>query len=301
MATRRPSSTAAPALRVRGYILFLTHYDPWWVKRKPRERPFNLDLALELVDEIAAVGFNTLVINVSDGVIYRTHPEFAKRYSVPMTQLRQLSAHARTRGLEIIPKLNFSRSAINCHNHWIRAPGEEWHTHFDDEYYWNTAFETIDELIEVCKPARFFHVGMDEDHDRSYSQYVAALVTLQTGLTKRGLRTVAWSDSALDYVSGDIYREKSLVAEERIPRTGVRVVWNYWAVPAAVFRQVHDQGHELWGAPGHASEEHVLEFKQALLKAGGTGMLMAQWLVPCRTSNRQTLLANIRRFGPLYV
>ena len=166
------AATSAPprsSLKVRGYLLHLTHYDPQWFRLKLREKPFELDLAMELVDAISATGFNTLVVGVSDGVVYQSHPEFQRRYSVPMEQLRQLCEHARARGLAIIPKINFSRSEINCHNHWMRAPQEAWHTHFDDAHYWKTAFEVIDELREICQPAQFFHVGMDEDHDRSYT------------------------------------------------------------------------------------------------------------------------------------
>jgi len=294
-------STAVPpsALKVRGYLLHLSHYDPGWFRRKSREKPFELDLAMELVDAIATIGFNALVVGVSDGVIYRSHPEFQRRYSVPMEQLRQLCEHARARGLAIIPKINFSRSEINCHNHWMRAPDEKWFTHFEDEYYWKTAFEVIDELREVCQPTQFFHVGMDEDHDRSYTQFVTATKTLQSGLEQRNLRMVCWSDSGLDYASGDIYREKSLQAESQISPTSVRMVWNYWATPAAVFQKIQQQGHELWGAPGWKTEEQLLAFKAALLQAGGTGMVMTRWIA-CRKRNRKELLSLIKRFGPLY-
>lgn len=234
-------------LDVRGYQLHLTHYDPVWMTGKKAERRFDFDLALELVDELALNGFNTLVVGVSDGVAYRSHPELRKRYSAPMEDLERLCAHARAHGLEIVPKLNFSRSAINCHNHWMRAPGEEWHEHFDDDHYWKTAFEIIDELIGVCKPARFFHVGMDEDHERSCRQFVDALRTLKAGLSKRRLRMVAWSDSSLDYPSGQTYREKSALAEKELASGSVRLMWNYWAVPSAEMKSVTGHGHELWG------------------------------------------------------
>jgi len=296
--TRVPDDSAR-AVSVRAYLLHITHYDPGWCRRKARERPFDLDLALEIVDELAARQFNALVVGVSDGVRYRSHPELAKKYSVPIAQLARLCRHARKRGMEVIPKLNFSRSAINCHDQWLRAPGEEWHTHFDDEPYWKTAFEVIDELIDVCKPERYFHCGMDEDHERSYSQYVSAVETLQAGLMQRGLRPVFWSDSSLDYASGDIYREKSLLAERRVARDGVRLLWNYWAVPAAVMRTIARQGHELWGAPGWKSEEQVAAFRDALVAAGGTGLVMTRW-APCRKAHREKLLEPIRLLGPLY-
>ena len=299
MSNKKALNKTPCAIAVRGYLLHLTHYDPGWYSRKADEQPFDLDLALEIVDELAARQFNALLVGVSDGVQYRSHPELAKPYSVPMAQLARLCEHARSHGMEIIPKLNFSRSAINHHDEWLRVPGEEWHTHFDDEYYWKTAFEVIDELIDVCKPERFFHCGMDEDHERSYSQFVAAVETLQTGLKQRGLRPVLWSDSSLDYASGDIYREKSLLVEDRVAGDGIRLLWNYWAVPADIMRTITSQGHELWGAPGWSSEQQVSDFREALVAAGGTGMVMTRW-APCRRSNHQELLDPIRLLGPLY-
>ena len=186
MADKVKSSGKKPRLAIRGYLLHLTHYDPQWVLKKNSERPFDLGLAMEIADELAGAGFNALLVGVSDGVRYKSHPEFRRKYSVPMKQLETLCKHARSLGLEIIPKLNFSRSAINRHNDWMLAPKENWYVHFDDDYYWKTGFEAIDEVIAACRPKRFFHVGMDEDHDRSYTQYVDAILRLRAGLKKRG-------------------------------------------------------------------------------------------------------------------
>jgi hypothetical protein len=283
---------------VRGYLLHLTHYAPGWVDRKAGEKRFDLEVALELTEEAAAQGFNTLFIGVSDGVRYASHPEFRRGYSAPMKELAVLAARARQLGLDVVPKLNFSRSAINCHNNWMRAPDESWHLHFDDDYFWKTGFECIDEVIDACKPGRFFHVGMDEDHDRSYTQYVAAMRTLRAGLRTRGLRTVCWSDSALDYPSGQVYREKSERAEEELPHDTVRLLWNYWAVPRREMRRISGLGHELWGAPGK-DVKHLRSFRDALLAAGGTGMVMTRWIA-CRRPNRAELLGMIRTLGPVY-
>jgi hypothetical protein len=139
---------------------------------------------------------------------------------------------------------------------------------------------------------------MDEDHDRSYTQYVAAMRTLRAGLRTRGLRTVCWSDSALDYPSGQVYREKSERAEEELPHDTVRLLWNYWAVPRREMRRISGLGHELWGAPGK-DVKHLRSFRDALLAAGGTGMVMTRWIA-CRRPNRAELLGMIRTLGPVY-
>ena len=289
---------AGKSLPIRGYLIHLTHYDPTWWKRKPREKPFELDVALEIVDALAAEGFNLLVIDCFDAVKYKSHPELAKRYTAPMKQLQTLVAAARKRGLEIVPKLNFSRSGYHHHNTWMLAPGEHWYDHFDDAAYWKKAFEVIDELIGVCKPERFFHIGMDEDHDRSYTQYADAIKTLHAGLKKRKLRTVIWNDTPIQYAPGMIHSDKSLAAEKLIPKDIVQVVWRYDGVPEESLRRVAKEGFELWGAPGR-TPSRAAAFRDAVMSVGGKGLLMTMW-IPCRKPNRRRILEAIHAVGPVY-
>src|SRR5262245_32728794 len=108
------------SLPVRAYLLHLTHYDPSWCKRKARERRFDLEVALDAVNAMAAAGYNTLVVDCEDAVRYRSHPELARPYTVPMRDLAKLARHARRRGLDVVPKLNFSQSQWHRHNHWFR-------------------------------------------------------------------------------------------------------------------------------------------------------------------------------------
>jgi len=140
---------------------------------------------------------------------------------------------------------------------------------------------------------------MDEDHNRSCAQYITAMRVLHAGLKKRGLVSVSWSDSALDYPSGQVYREKSELAERVLPRECVRLLWNYWAVPAREMRGVKKTGRPLWGAPGWSDVKQACAFRKALLSAGGTGLVMTRWIA-CRRENRKTLLEQIRTFGPQY-
>ncbi|HUT25551.1 MAG TPA: hypothetical protein VM492_14490, partial [Sumerlaeia bacterium] len=100
-------------IAVRGFLIHITHYDPRWVERKPREKPFDLDIGLEVVDAMAEVGMNLLAIDCADGVRYKSHPELTRHYSVPMGHLKKLVARARKHGIEVAPKLNFSHSHIN--------------------------------------------------------------------------------------------------------------------------------------------------------------------------------------------
>ena len=77
-----------------GFLLHLTHYDPVWVRRKARERPWDLDVALAVVDALADEGFPHLAVDCADAVAYRSHPELRRRYTVPMSRLAKLADRA---------------------------------------------------------------------------------------------------------------------------------------------------------------------------------------------------------------
>ena len=278
---------------IRGFLLHLTHYDPTWYARKSREKPFDLDLGLEIVDAMAETGLNLLVIDCADGVQYSSHPELARRYSVPMDYLERLVKRAQAQGIEVVPKLNFSQSGTHHHNDWFRPYNDL----FDNDEYWRIAFELIDELVQTCHPRRFFHVGMDEDHDRAYSQYIAAILRLHSGLEERGLRTIIWNDSSHGGPAL-VHAEKSLAAEKKIPHDVVQVVWDYERVQPDIVRRLVQKGFEVWAAPGQAAEL-VSQWRQAILRYGGQGLLMTAW-IPCQRSNRARLLRLIRTIGPMY-
>ncbi len=291
--TDQTQADTQPSLPTRGFLLHITHYDPRWWAAKDNEQPFDLALGMDVVDALAAVDLNLLIIDCADGLQYTSHPELTRPYSVPMATLTQLVARARERGIEVVPKLNFAQSGLHRHNHWFRPH----HDLFDNERYWELAFEVIDELIDVVQPSRFFHVGMDEDHWRSYDQYVAAIHTLHGNLAQRGLRTLIWNDSACMWPQAAVHRDKSLAAEASVPKDVVHIVWDYQGANEAILRRVKTAGFEVWGAPGH-NAALVAQMRDALHNVEGTGILLTRW-ISCVEANRSELLESISTLGPL--
>jgi len=210
-----------------------------------------------------------------------------------MDQLKRLAARARSLGLDVVPKLNFAQSHLHCHNHWFRPHNEL----FDNEEYFKRAFRLVDELVKVCRPRRFFHIGMDEDHSRSIAQYVRAIRILRAGLRRRGLKTLIWNDTSYPHGQAAVHSEKCLAAESLIPRDVIEVVWDYSRVQPRILRRLRKQGLKFWGAPGRKPEQ-ILAWKRALLANGGTGMLFTQW-IPCKPANRSRILGYIESLGPL--
>lgn len=282
------------------YLMHLTHYDPHWVQHKATEQPFDSAVGAAVIEALRGHGFNALVVSIGDGVVYQSHPELRKPYSVPMAVLHALAAQARAAGLEFIPKFNFSMSAINCHNDWIRVPGQTWWDDLDhDEAYYAKAFALIDEVLAACGGASRLHIGMDEDHNRSHAQYVATIKALRQRLKQRGLRTIMWSDAAIPYPNGQVYVEKALAAIAHCPKDVVQVLWDYRGTPARAAKRIVDAGFELWGAPGWSDAKQVEGYVRLCRRLGATGLLMTRW-IKCVEENRQELLDCIHRAGPHY-
>ena len=106
-----------------------------------------------------------VVIDLGDGVRYESHPEIAVENASPVEQLREELARLRERGLEPIPKLNFSAS----HDIWLGPYSRQVST----EPYYAVCRDLIAEAIEIFDHPRLFHLGMDEElaHHQRFCEF----------------------------------------------------------------------------------------------------------------------------------
>ena len=121
----------------------------------------------ELIARMAAAGINMVVIDLGEGVRYESHPELAVRGSWTPGQLQDELARVRDKGIEPIPKLNFSAG----HDAWL---GEHSRCLSTATYY-TVCSDLIAEVIDLFDGPRFFHLGMDEEtaeHQREYAYVV---------------------------------------------------------------------------------------------------------------------------------
>ena len=78
-----------------------------------RETPStDLGVLRETVDGLAQFGVNLVVIDVLDALQYHSHPEISLPCAFTHEQVRAELDYMRARGIEPIPKLNFS----SCHD-----------------------------------------------------------------------------------------------------------------------------------------------------------------------------------------
>ena len=288
-------------LPVRGFLMHLSHYDPLWTSEDWRRKyPFDLKLGMDLIDEMSRSGLNTLIVDCEDAIRFKSHPEIARSYTEPTGLLEKIFKHAAARNIEIIPKLNFSQSSFYGHNEWM-YPHNKWDDKkdiFDSEEYWKIAFELIDDILEIGQTKKF-HIGMDEDNDRSHRLFKDAINILCAGLAKRNIRTIMWRDSRTD-PRGEGFTEKHNYAESRIPKDIIPIIWKYdEAGNPATIKHIIENGFELWGATGEtASKDVVSRWRKSLLKYGGRGLILTKW-IPCHEINRKSLMDIIKQLGPL--
>lgn len=214
-----------------GGLLHLS-YNMWadrpahdWLEYVSAEPYLRFDQGLwgDLLHHMAAAGMNMLVIDLGDGVQYESHPEIAVQGAWTVAQLKTELVKARSLGLEVIPKLNFSTS----HDAWLGPYARMVST---DTYY-RVCSDVIAEVISLFDHPRYFHLGMDEEtaqHQQHYGYVVVRqydlwwhdLYFLFEQVEKGGVRPWVWSDYLWHHP--DVFWQK-------MPRSAVQSNWYYGA------------------------------------------------------------------------
>ena len=119
----------------------------------------NTDLKVwdDVVKGVAALGVNTLLIDVGDAVQYETHPEISAPDAWSKDFLKQKLDEIRALGMTPIPKLNFS----TCHDAWLKEYGRMVST----PTYYRVCADLIKEVCEVFDYPAYFHLGYDEEYE----------------------------------------------------------------------------------------------------------------------------------------
>ncbi len=151
----------------------------------------------ELTEKSAAAGMNMVVVDLGEGIQYKSHPELAIQGSWTIDKLRADLDRLRKLGLEPIPKLNFSA----CHDVWLG----EYERMLSTPKYYEVCSDLIQEVCEIFDHPRFFHLGYDEEtygHQQTYSYAVVRqgelwwhdFLWFVKVVEKRGARPWIWSD-----------------------------------------------------------------------------------------------------------
>lgn len=176
----------------------------------------------EIVDFIAERKFNMCVIDVGDGIHYESHPEISAPDAWDKDYMRQKLDAMRAKGIEPVPKLNFSA----CHHTWLK---EYRHKVSTPEYY-RACADVIGEVCEVFGNPRLFHLGMDEENygNQRYREMVTIrgdrlwwhdMYFFFAECEKHGARPWIWSDYYWDHP--DLF-------EKNMPKSVLQSNWYYY-------------------------------------------------------------------------
>jgi len=126
-------------------------WTPWFPKLNTDETVWR-----EVIDFLPSQGFNTVLIDIGDGLQYETHPEISIPGAWSKDKLKKELDHMRSIGLTPLPKLNFSAG----HDAWLK----EYSRMLSTSIYYQVCEDLIKEVAELFDYPEYFHLGMDEEN-----------------------------------------------------------------------------------------------------------------------------------------
>ena len=204
-------------------------YNMWEDRPEPKReeryyRPylrFDEDVWNDLLHKMAENGLNMVVLDLGDGVQYKSRPEIAVENAWSVDKLKSELKKIRDLGLMPIPKMNFS----TAHDAWLG----EYAKCVSTRGYYDVCRDLLNEVIEIFEQPPFFHLGLDEEtarHQRYYSISIVRQFDLwwhdfyfyRDILKEHGVRAWIWSDY--------IWRHQETFLE-KMPKDVVQSHWYY--------------------------------------------------------------------------
>lgn len=256
-----------------------------------------------LLQEMADVGMNMVVIDLGDAVQYESHPEIAVRNAWTKEKLGSELVKMRKLGLESIPKLNFATT----HDIWMG----EYSRMVSTTKYYSVCRDLISEVIELFGTPRFFHIGMDEETAGHQSRQDYAVIRqndlwwgdlyfYMDEIEKKGVRAWVWSDYAWN--KPDLFFRK-------MPKSVLQSNWYYGTEfelnklnePAKTYVKLYNDLEEhgfdqIPTGSNHSNDinmEATVDYgKKAIDQSRLYGFMTAPWrptLAPCLDKHKQAI------------
>lgn len=295
---------------IKGYLIHLS-YNMWadvadpGVGGKSRFigcRPYlRCDRPLwdDIIAALAGAGASTILIDIGDGVRYRSRPEIAVEGAWSVDELKGAIARIRDLGMEALPKLNFSTT----HDTWLG----EYHRCVSTPTYYAVCADLIAETIELFDGPPLFHLGMDEE-DLPNQRFNEHVTIRQGDLWWRDLEFLAGEvekGGARPWIWSDYYWSNPESFRDRMPRSIVQSNWYYSTdfseekTPVRTYLELDRLGYDQiptgsnWESPENFPQ--TVRFCQERLDAGRVlGFLQTVWqptLEECRGEHMEAVAA----------
>lgn len=129
---------------------------------KSNSLPLDDSMWNYMIENAAKSGFNTILLEVNDGVELASHPEIALPGAWSRTRLREEIKKCNDLGLTVIPKFNFSAG----HCLWLG----KYSRMISTDIYYQVCNDIIKEAYELFNHPEYIHIGMDEE-DEEHARY----------------------------------------------------------------------------------------------------------------------------------
>ena len=270
------------------------------------ELPTSDEVWKTTVDFLPSQGFNTLLIDVGDGIQYESHPEISTPGAWSKDKLKAELDRLRSIGITPLPKLNFSC----CHDIWLG----EYERMISTKKYYEVVKDLITEVSELFGGPAYFHLGMDEetyDHQRNLKFKVIRgfelwwhdLYYMYDICEKLGARPWIWGDT--------IWRNKDEFLKN-MPKSALISNWFYGTfnyrpdgssdeVRVDSYRVLAENGYDqvptcsTW-SNWHNPMETLEYFRDCIPEEHTVGFMTAPWHMTTEYA-KYALLNDAQRFG----
>lgn len=280
------------------------------------EQPFHSQLHVDdavwrqVIDFLPAQGFNTVLVDLGNAVVYDSHPEISAEGAWSKDKLKRELDHMRAIGLTPIPKLNFSAG----HDAWLGVYSRMVAT----PQYYQVCEDLIKEVAELFGYPALFHLGMDEENAEMQRNYAFCCIRqhdlwwhdlyfLFDCCQKVNARPWVWADACWSYFG---HQEEYL---KKMPKSVLQSNWwykklvrekdgsisdfryqGYLALEQAGFDQVPTVS-VVWGC--HENAQQTMELAKTTFAQERTkGFMTAPWRMTY-TENLYALLNDAYQFG----
>lgn len=280
-----------------------------WVEN---DKPLNLDYEVwkNITNEMAKLGYNALLIDVGDAVIFDSCPEIAIEGSWTKADFKKELDRLREIGLTPYPKLNFSTG----HDAWLK----EYSYMIGTKKYYEVCKNLIEETIDLFDTPEFIHLGMDEEVyimqtnqrvgiERTHQKRIEDMNYLFDIARAKGVRPWIWVDPRdIPSLGG----EKNF--REKIGKDVLLSSWYYDDITqkhyqtkdfpewVTFFNQLDEWGYEqvpttsIWGY--HLNSKDVMRYCESNLSEELLrGYMIAPWLMTTKYEELG-LLTNLYNF-----
>ncbi len=177
----------------------------------------------KLVDSVVENGFNTIILDLGEGVRYASHPELAKEGAWTRERVREEVRELRERGITLIPKFNFSA----CHHMWLG----DYRKMMGLPKYYEVCRDLITEIYNLFDKPEYIHIGMDEEGDERFFRQMDLVAYRQGELLWHDLQFLldcVRDTGAKPWIWADIAFTEADEFQKRIkPGSVMLSPWNY--------------------------------------------------------------------------